>query len=347
MPLGRLWAGSVYGTNTGNLFVELNGDDTALSGTLRFNEPGVGIVIYSIRGSFDGSVLTLNGDPQTQTEGILLGALHARAVLGRRNELSGEWSTTIGSAGTFILYSHDPVQTETADANSLNAPDQLHTAWFTFKAVIIDRDQITKIADEIQREFKSSSVGVTVTCETAKSYYLPKFKTQTFEAEQAIAVRLFAREPEGTGVDRIVEVEFGPQLNKVMTQGGDESWVLGMCEKIKRLIHPYERAYATSFMKLGFGINQIFIGGAIVYLPSLASVSERAIFMIAVILLTYSVDQMHRRYLPFAAIYLRTKPIGAFTMMKPTFLSWIIAFSAGVLGILAAAYLQNNMTSLF
>ena len=50
MALGRLWAGRVYGTNMGNLFVKLEGDDPALMGTLRFNESGVGVVVYCIDG---------------------------------------------------------------------------------------------------------------------------------------------------------------------------------------------------------------------------------------------------------------------------------------------------------
>ncbi len=48
MALERLWAGKAYGTNTGNLFVKLEGDDAALVGTLRLNEAGVGLAVYSI-----------------------------------------------------------------------------------------------------------------------------------------------------------------------------------------------------------------------------------------------------------------------------------------------------------
>lgn len=48
MTLGRLWAGRAYGTNTGNVFVELNGNDEALTGTLHLNEPGVGPAVYEV-----------------------------------------------------------------------------------------------------------------------------------------------------------------------------------------------------------------------------------------------------------------------------------------------------------
>jgi hypothetical protein len=64
MALGRLWAGGAYGTNTGNLFVKLGGEDGALFGTLHLNEPKVAIVVYSIRGAFEGSRIKFTGDPR-------------------------------------------------------------------------------------------------------------------------------------------------------------------------------------------------------------------------------------------------------------------------------------------
>ena len=87
MALGRLWAGKVFGTNTGNLFIELNGDDSALQGTLRVNEPGVGIAVYSIEAVFDGVNLSLKGKPEVAPEGVALGQLTAHAALTARGEL--------------------------------------------------------------------------------------------------------------------------------------------------------------------------------------------------------------------------------------------------------------------
>ncbi|HTR78876.1 MAG TPA: hypothetical protein VMH39_12225, partial [Gemmatimonadaceae bacterium] len=73
MAIGRRWAGKAFGTNIGNVFVTLDGDDAALTGILRMNEPGVGIAIYSIQGAFAASTLTLIGQPQTDVQGVQLG----------------------------------------------------------------------------------------------------------------------------------------------------------------------------------------------------------------------------------------------------------------------------------
>jgi hypothetical protein len=300
MALGRLWAGRAYGTNTGNLFVKLDGDDTALNGALHFNEPGVGLVVYSIQGTFDGHKLTLTGVTQTQIEGLTFGRLTATANLNAKGELTGEWSTSIGSAGTFILFPHDQAQTHGVPSGKL--PDQLHTARHHFGAVEIDREQVTAIADEIQRDFKNAQVVVTVVSGTEQSRFLPDFKSIGFNASRATVIKLFVQEPEGSGVNRVAQVEFGPQVNIAMTQGGDEAWVLGMLEKLKRSVRPFERTYTTNFKKLGFGINQLLLVGAIVFLPSLGSFRDRAIFMISVLALTFGVNWLHSRYLPFAAI---------------------------------------------
>lgn len=110
MAIGRLWAGRAYGTNAGNLFVSLEGDDASLSGTLRLNEPNVGTLVYSVQGLFDGRRLSLTGQPQTQAEGVILGQLTASAGLTSKGELRGEWETSVGAAGTFQLFPHDEIQ---------------------------------------------------------------------------------------------------------------------------------------------------------------------------------------------------------------------------------------------
>ena len=109
MALGRLWAGQIYGTNTGKLFVKFDSaeDDSALTGELRLNEPGVAIVIFKIVGRFDGSLLRLEGTPETETEGVRLGPLKATGYIQPDGSVKGEWETSSGTAGTFILFPHN------------------------------------------------------------------------------------------------------------------------------------------------------------------------------------------------------------------------------------------------
>ena len=50
------------------LFVKFEGEDAALTGTLHFNDNDLGVVVYSLTGSFDGKELTFTGQPQAEGE---------------------------------------------------------------------------------------------------------------------------------------------------------------------------------------------------------------------------------------------------------------------------------------
>lgn len=118
MPIGRLWAGRACGTNIGNLIMNLEGEDSALCGKLRLLDNQVGIAVYSIAGSFDGSLLKIAGEPEASPEGQKLGALSAHARLNSKGELHGERQPSIGTAGTFVLYPHDQQPDQTPDKAS-------------------------------------------------------------------------------------------------------------------------------------------------------------------------------------------------------------------------------------
>jgi hypothetical protein len=339
MAIGNKWAGKLYGTNTGNLFATLEGDDASLIGKLHLNDPVSGLVVYAITGTFDGQRLYFQGEPEELIEGVELGKLEAKALFNSRGELEGEWTTSIGSAGTFVLFPHDRISEPEEEAGVRQ--EQLHTARYNFGAVAVDREQITALAEEVQSDFKQMQVVVTVVAGTEKSRFLNDFKNATFKHERAILFKIFARERHPSGIDRIVIIEFGPEVNFAMTQGEDEAWVLGMLEKIKNSVDHLERRYATNFKKFGFGINQLLFVGAIVYLPSLTNLWFRAALMAGVLVIIGLVTWAHGRYLPFAALFLGNKPKGFITKSFPSALSWIIAVTSAVAATLLATYLQG------
>ncbi|WP_322865320.1 hypothetical protein U5922_003400 [Aquicoccus sp. G2-2] len=339
MVIGNKWAGKLYGTNTGNLYVTLEGDDDALQGRIHLNDPVFGLVVYAINGTFDGQGLSLQGEPEKSIEGVELGKLKAAALLNSRGELEGEWTTSIGSAGTFVLFPHDRISEQEEEGGARQ--EQLHTARHNFGAVAVDREQITALAEEVQSDFRQTQVVVTVLAGTEKSRLLDDFKNAKFKDERATVFKIFARERQTSGIDRIVVIEFGPEVNFAMTQGADEAWVLGMLEKLKNSVEPLERKYATSFKKFGFGINQLLFVGAIVYLPSLTSLGVRVVLMVGVLAIIWFVTWVHRRYLPFAALFLGNKPKGFFAKSLPSALSWIIAVTSAVAATLLATYLQG------
>lgn len=182
---------------------------------------------------------------------------------------------------------------------------------------------------------------ITTTARTEQSQFLNDFKSSTPQSDKASFAKIFIQQPEPNGINRTVSVEFGPYTNNAFTQSSDEAWALGMREKIKTIVIKYEQAYTTNFKKFGFGINQILIFSAIVFLPSLEDIIMRTIFMSGVLLLTFGVSWLHTTYLPNAEIYLGRKPESIFSRIGPSVVSWLIAASAGIAATLLGAALQG------
>lgn len=337
MPFGQLWAGNVYGTNSGKVFVKLTGNDDALQGTLSLNELGVGVIVFDVTATFDGTELKLNGHPVKYPEGGQVSNLVAAGKLTGNGQLRGEWQTEAGSSGTFVLYPHDVIEEKAREVDE--APYQVHTARHNFTAVALDRNQLFGLADALQAEFTLSQVVVTVSLDTQRILLLDRFKKESFGKERAVYLKLYVQERESNGFSRIAVIEIGPEFNFASVQGSDEAWVLGMLEKIKRQVQPFERNYTTNFQKVGFGINQILIVGAIVYLPSLETLRDRTLLMGWVLLSVFIVNRLHQKLLPHATLYLVPKPKSTFTA---SLISWIIAVSSALVAALLAAYLQGQ-----
>ena len=90
----KLWAGRVYGTNTGNLFMELNVSDGKVTGVLRFMDSAFGLTVYKLAGSFDEQ-LHLHGEVMHVSKGVDAGPIEVIATLTEQGNLRGEWNSTI------------------------------------------------------------------------------------------------------------------------------------------------------------------------------------------------------------------------------------------------------------
>jgi hypothetical protein len=337
MALTKRWAGRAWGTNIGNVFVSLEGEDGALTGTLRMNEEGVGVAVYAVHGTFEAPVLSLKGGPKEQIEGVEFGELTATGTMNAKGEIHGDWETTIGTAGTFTLFPHTGGEL----LSDLQKAEQLHTARYAFGAIEIDKEQITEIAESIRRDFQN--VVVTVFAGTEQARYLEDFKQRQFTVDRAEIIKIFAQKPDGSGLNQVVSIEFGPQTNTAMAQGANEAWVLGQLETLKRDLKRYERTYVTTFKRWGIGVNQVMLVATVVFLPSLSGLKDRAILMAVVLALILGVNWLHSRYVPYAAIYLREKKKGWFGKAWPRIASWGIGIVATIIAGLAAAYLQGAL----
>ncbi len=121
--LKNAWAGRLYGTNTGNVFVEYTQTENLISGLARFHDDRFGITIYDISGSMIEGKMKVRGVPQKNPPGTVVEEATIEVDLKQDGSLAGRWETTIGSAGTLKLYPHSYENM----ASKSKEPEQIYT----------------------------------------------------------------------------------------------------------------------------------------------------------------------------------------------------------------------------
>ncbi len=337
MVLVKNWNGKLYGTNTGNLHLRIECTQSEVSGILHVNDDAAGLYSYKVEGTYDENGLNMVGQPQNTNEDFDFGTLTTTARLSPKGNLEGEWETSIGTAGTFALYPHSQVGSHSTDP----APqfyEQSHTKYYDLGAILIDRDQFIDLAEEIQKEFKKERVVISVVSETTHSCYLDAFKAGEPENKKVPIIKIYAQEAEGEDTNKVVAVEFGPEINRLMTQSHDEAWVLGKLAMLRAKVQKFERSYITNYKKLGVGMNQILLLMLIVVLPSLESISDRLFLSSVVLMVIGALGYLHKKFLPFAQIYLGEKPQGFGQKYFPSILSWGMGIIGGTIILVAAGF---------
>ena len=191
----------------------------------------------------------------------------------------------------------------------------------------------------MQSELRNAQVIVTVLVGTEQTRYLKDFRKLKFSTESAKLLKIAAQEPEAGGTNKVIVVEFGPQYNSILTQSRDESWALGKLEQLKRELQSYEQSYAINTKRVGISFFQGLLIAVVVILPELPSLADRATLMISTLVVIVSVDWLHQRFLPHAAIYLGTQRQGIAQRVAPKIWSWMMTVFAGTMVGVLSAYL--------
>ena len=120
--LTKLWAGRIYGTNTGNMFLNFEETGPILKGTLRFLDSQLGVAMYALEGSY-GKEISLTGTPLKEAhDGIEFGTIQVSASLTPEGNLRGQWESSLGTAGTFEAYPHEHDSSSQAQGSKSAVP---------------------------------------------------------------------------------------------------------------------------------------------------------------------------------------------------------------------------------
>jgi len=345
MPkLGKLWAGRVFGTNTGNFFLDV--DSTAegeLTGVFRLMDSVAGLTVYRVTGSFDGARVQFEGDSaEAQAgQGVVLGTIKASGFLTPQGHIRGAWNSSLGTAGTFEAYPHDQPAPDQS-ANTTAPPEQLYTATITVGAVRIYAEDLWELVEFIRRDFLVGRPVVTYRLRGNEvTKYFEDFRIEAPELQELTRFKLAIQEPEAYGINKVVVLELTPfGQNEIRVQGINETWVTGKAEATARMLRTFEKTLVTTYKKFGLTLNQVIILGMLVLIPSIQLLWQRAVFVVAIILLLQSLLWLHQRFIPNVTLYLAEQEPNALKSVWPTLLSFLM----GVVASLLAAWLFRWLT---
>lgn len=331
MARGGLWAGHVYGTNTGNFFLEIDADGDSVQGTLRFMDAVFGIAILDIRGTLNDKLL-FTGIPRQTKEGVVAGELSAEAELTPEGNLRGTWSTTLGTGGTFLAYPHDPHRPSQGAVPAGSVPEQLYSSNVSLGAIRLNAAAIDDLVHFVRRDFLVGRPVMTyVVRGNEVTKYFEDFKADADVPPELRYLKITVQEQEAHGINKVVVVELNAKgENVVRVQGINESWVVGKAEATARMLREGEKTLATTFKKFGLSINTLIFAAMVVTMPSIPSLLDRALFAAVIFGLLNALLLLHQKYIPNAIVAVRSEQISVLRRVSPTIVSWLVAASASV-----------------
>ncbi|QDO83687.1 hypothetical protein FM037_11150 [Shewanella psychropiezotolerans] len=340
--LANRWAGRLYGTNTGNVFLDLVQKDQNVSGCLRIMDSIFGVSIYEYTGTFDEDII-LNCTPSQAIEGIKIGDVKIRGRLTAKGNIKGDWESTIGTAGTFEIYPHDITSVDPgAGAREIN-PEQIYNKTIQLGSVRLFKDDVVQLVSFIKKDFTSGKVIVTYAQRGSDlTKYADDFFAQLDGIEQLNYLKLVIQEPEAYGINRIIVIELVANgISEIRVSGINESWVLGKAESTLQTLKPKQNSLVTTYRKYSLNFNGVIFFAMLIAIPDIVDWESRAIFVVTVFLLLNFLLFIHNKFIPNTTIYLEQAKPSFFKRAWPSILSWVIAASSSVV----AAYIFSILRS--
>lgn len=341
--IANTWAGRAYGTNTGNIFLEINKLESVLKGTLHFNDDRLGIVVYRVVGSLNDE-FKLRGTPTQPTTGVNVEELDVVATLNDRGELKGRWSTPLGAAGTLHLFPHDAESPEIRGSENTLISEQLHVMNIQLGTIQLFYDDLEKIFSKIQEDFLHGKLIIAHdTHKGVVTKYVEDFLKTARQLGTLTYFKATIQEHEVKGINKVVILELRASgSNEITVQGAQESWVVGKAETVAAAIRQHQKPLITSYKKFGLGLNQIVFVLMIVAMPSISDWSYRMIFAISVVALLAALLWVHTKWIPNASVVLGTGSPNWVNRNWLSILSWVGGILSAVIAAKLVEWLANK-----
>ena len=329
MSSQQLWAGRMYGTNTGNVFVELQTDNDKVAGLLRVNDEGLGVFVYGVAGTFADGKLQLEGAPKDPPEGAQLGNLKVDGALTSEGSIRGTWETTLGTGGAFVLHPHGAADPK-RPASEL--PERMHTVTRPIGAIRLYPDDFKGLVDTLKQDFDARPVVTYRENGVQVMRWASEVLADIGKLGDHRYIQIAVQQPEAYGINRAATVELNADgANELRVQGVSQTWVLGKAEALSAALRLHERTLQTMLSRYGLSVYMIIFFASFAFMPELPRWS-RVLFLLAAVALLILAQYVHRRLVPLAMVHLSARQPSWWERAKPNALSLLIATAATVAG---------------
>lgn len=340
--IGQNWNGKIYGTNTGNVALTLEGDDSALTGIIRLSDDKFGVVIYRVSGKFEAGAIELAGVPDSEpSDEVHVGDVKIAGGLTTEGRIDGSWETTIGTGGTFQLWPHS-YQAKNAGSE---IPEQLNSATRSLGAIRLYPGDVRNLMAQLCKDFTNKRLIVTYNeGGNEKNVYSGDFERVLESIPELRYLKISVQEPEMYGINRLAMIELSADgENIIRVQSVQEAWSIGKAEAIVRFTQVYQRQLATQFRKFGLTVNtglQLFTLAA---LPGLSGFGRRLAFASAMISVQTTIALMHKRYIPNFVLFAASKKPSFLGSIGPGLFSWAITILGAIIGAVIYGFLKGEL----
>lgn len=333
------WAGRLYGTNTGNLFCDLELNNDQIIGTARLNDDLHGLVIFSVSGKLDTIVeikLTQYSENEVLSDSAII---DAKLRIQNDGSILGEWISKNGHAGTFDLFPHKNIETK----DSPLEPRQIFSKTIKLGSIRLFRKDIQEIISYVRKDFPDSRLIVTYNkygSEIIK--FADDFLDDLDEIRELRGIQFSIQDIPSKQVRRYINIDlFNRTESEIRISGANESWVLGKTEALKILFSQFTNKVVTNYKRYGLTLNSIIFFIMLILIPEIDTISKRTVFVVSVIFLLSILYLVHKRFIPNTIIFLTNTKPNVWKRMWPSILSWLIAATSALFAMWLFRYLTN------
>lgn len=312
------WQGVIDGTNNGTLLAELEISDTAIQGRATVTETSGLTYSLTINGTRSGNNLSAAlGNFAPRHPSLPHSGTFSGQIDDGKREIKGNWTTDASTHGTFHLF-----QTAVTPA-ALQAPapqptpqiqhDPRSAVSRTVNLPICTLD-IQGLAGLIETVLKGTRVHNPHFTITHGGRTLLKAGIDAFVSDKTLPpvineMMITANEFwENAGSTTVVVNLRKNDQNTVYVSGLDGAWVVGKCEEVREFMESYETPLATFYRKYGNWLNSIVFFIMLATLPDIPTFTQRATFIVLVIILLFLLLWSHQKAIPSSTIILKARP---------------------------------------